>query len=76
MIKTAWKLRGKIKAESQLFTKEEPPPPTYPLSRKSFFQKTLSGNGGYPGPPLNRKSAKLFRNFVFLEGLKMMFFIK
>ena len=36
--------------------------PPYPLSGKSFFQKTLSGNGGYPPPP-NGQSAKLFRNF-------------
>ena len=33
-----------------------------PLSGKSFFQKTLGGNGGNP-PSLNRKFAKLFRNF-------------
>ena len=40
---------------------------------QSFCQKTLSGKGGYPPPPLNGKSAKLFRKFVFLKGLKMMF---
>ena len=42
---------------------------------KSFFQKTLSGNEGYP-PPRNGKSAKLFRKICFLKGLKMMFSIK
>ena len=49
------------------------PPHPYPLNGKSFFQKTLSGNGGYPLPPLNGKSAKLFRKFCSLLGLKMMF---
>ena len=33
-----------------------PSPASYPLSRKSFCQTTLSGNGGVP--PLNRKSPK------------------
>ena len=33
--------------------------PPYSLSRKSFCQKTLSGNGGTP-PPLNGKSPKIF----------------
>ena len=43
------------------------PPPTPPLltenqseKKKVFF---LSGKGGYPHPPLNGKSAKLFREF-------------
>ena len=31
----------------------------YPLNRKSFCQKTLNGNGGYP-PPLNGKLPKIF----------------
>ena len=44
-----------------------------PPNGKSFCQKTLSGNGGYPPSPLNRKSAKLFQQFFFLKGLKMMF---
>ena len=28
----------------------------------------LSGIGGYPPPPLNGKSAKLFQKFFFLKG--------
>ena len=43
------------------------------LNGESFCPKTISGNGGYP-PPLNGKSAKLFRKFFSLKGLKMMFF--
>ena len=43
-----------------------------PLNGKSFFQKNLIGKGGTP-PPLNGKSAKLFRNFFSLKELKIMF---
>ena len=35
-----------------------PPHPPYPLNRKSFCQKTLSGKGG--APPHNGKSPKKF----------------
>ena len=30
--------------------------PPSPLNGKSSCPKTLSGNGGYPHPPLNRKN--------------------
>ena len=42
-----------------------PPPPT-PLTENQWEKKKvffLSGKGGYPLPPLNGKSAKLFREF-------------
>ena len=47
------------------------PPPT-PPPENHFSKKPLAEMGGSP-PPLNGKSAKIFRNFVFLKGLKMMF---
>ena len=62
MIKTAWKLRGKIKAESQLFTIEEPPPPPIPLAENHFSKKPLADMGPYP-PFRNGNSAKLLRKF-------------
>ena len=47
------------------------PPPT-PLTENHFAKNPLAEMGGTP-TPLNGKSAKLFRNFFFLRGLKMMF---
>ena len=46
------------------------PHPPYSLIGKSFFEKTHSGNGGYPLPPLNGKSAKLFRTKNELNKVK------
>ena len=41
------------------FVRKGGTPPPYPLNGKSFCQKTLSGQGGYP-PPLNGQSPKKF----------------
>ena len=46
------------------------PPPPYPLNRKSFCHKNLSGIGGVPPCPLNEQLQKMFA-LKWSKGVKI-----
>ena len=67
-------IREPVKNYLAIFSVKGVPPPPTPLTENHFAKKPLAERGGTPPTPLNRKSAKLFREFFYLKGLKMMFF--